>query len=164
MLRCATVEQVVASQLMLTQQVKDHKEVIADNLLENTWASLLPPYPTTLVYFLFPDTTFISSGSTNPTKCIYTDEINYIPVRSRNISHKLKWMQSLKLQDKFISQQLHPPLLKLRETWFRWRIVSITTASSFYFTFNPKVGIIIGFISYHVCFILFHIQYNDLGQ
>lgn len=37
---------------------------------EQTCASLLLEYPIILVNFLFPDVTFISSGSTNPKLCI----------------------------------------------------------------------------------------------
>lgn len=38
------------------------------------WASLLLEYPTTLEYLRRPETTFMSSGSTKPTLCIYKSE------------------------------------------------------------------------------------------
>lgn len=64
-----------------------------------TWASLLLEYPTRLEYLRLPETTFMSSGSTKPTQCIYKSEShNPIILHEKIITKDNIWTVSVFIQ------------------------------------------------------------------
>lgn len=64
-----------------------------------TWASLLLEYPKRLEYLRLPETTFMSSGSTKPTQCIYKSE-SHNPLACEKIITKDNWYELFQFSDK----------------------------------------------------------------